>query len=356
MTEPSVAARGLPNYWGYSTLGFFAPDRRLASRPDDVVREFKEMVKALHAAGIEVVLDVVYNHTCECGIDGPMVSLRGLDNAVYYRLRRGRSAPSTRISRAAATRSTCTARRRSSSWRTACATGRPRCTSTASASTSRRRSRGRTAERSRPRRSSTSSTRTRSSRRTKLIAEPWDLGVGGYQAGNFPILWAEWNGRYRDAVRRFWRGDRKVVPDLATRIMGSSDLYEDDGRHPPSSINFITAHDGFTLRDLVVLRAQAQRGERREQPRRDRRQPVVQRRRRGGDLRPEGQRRPRTARARHARDAAALAGGPHAAHGRRGRPHAAREQQRLLPGQRDVVDGLGAVAQRPTGCSRSCAG
>jgi isoamylase len=250
MTEVAVARRGLTNYWGYSTLGYFAPDRRLAARPDDAVREFKEMVKALHAAGIEVVMDVVYNHTCEGGADGPMVSLRGLDNAVYYRLRRGDLAkyedftgcgntlnlhsPETLKLVADSLRYWAT-EMHVDGFRFDLAPTLARADGGVFSSSS-----FFDVVHQDPVLS-----------RTKLIAEPWDLGAGGYQAGNFPILWAEWNGRYRDVVRRFWRGDRRAVSELATRIAGSSDLYEDDGRKPHASINFVTAHDGFTLHDLV---------------------------------------------------------------------------------------------------------
>jgi glycogen operon protein len=250
MTERAVAGRKLTNYWGYSTLGYFAPDRRLASRPDDVIREFKEMVKALHAAGIEVVMDVVYNHTCEEGVDGPTISLRGFDNAVYYRLRRGDFAkyedftgcgntlnlhsPETLKLVADSLRYWAT-EMHVDGFRFDLAPTLARADGGVFSSSS-----FFDVVHQDPVLS-----------RTKLIAEPWDLGVGGYQAGNFPILWAEWNGRYRDIVRRFWLGDKRAVAELATRIAGSSDLYEDDGRKPHASINFVTAHDGFTLRDLV---------------------------------------------------------------------------------------------------------
>jgi glycogen operon protein len=250
MTELAVAARGLTNYWGYSTLGYFAPDRRLASRPDDVVREFKEMVKALHAAGIEVVMDVVYNHTCEGGIDGPTVSFRGLDNAVYYRLRRGDFAKYEDFTGCGNTlnlHSAETVKLVADSLRYWASEMHVDGFRFDLAPTLARADGGLFSSSSffdvvhqDPVLS-----------RVKLIAEPWDLGAGGYQAGNFPILWAEWNGRYRDIVRRFWLGDRRAVAELATRIAGSSDLYEDDGRKPHASINFVTAHDGFTLRDLV---------------------------------------------------------------------------------------------------------
>ena len=250
LTEPSVSQRGLTNYWGYSTLGFFAPDRRLAARPDDAIREFKEMVKALHAAGIEVVMDVVYNHTCEGGFDGPTVSLRGLDNAVYYRLRHGDFSKyedftgcgnTLNLHSPDAVKLVADSLRywvtemHVDGFRFDLAPALTRANGGVFSSSS----------------FFDVIHQDPVLSRTKLIAEPWDLGAGGYQAGNFPILWAEWNGRYRDVVRRFWLGDRRAVAELATRIAGSSDLYEDDGRKPHASINFVTAHDGFTLRDLV---------------------------------------------------------------------------------------------------------
>jgi isoamylase len=244
--------RGLTNYWGYNTLGYFAPDLRYAAAdsPLDSVREFKMMVRALHAAGIEVILDVVYNHTAEGNHLGPTLSLRGVDNASYYRL-----TPEDR---------------RFYMDFTGC---------------------GNTLNMLNPRvlqlimdslrywvldmhvdgfRFDLASALARELyevnklsaffdvihqdpvlSQVKLIAEPWDVGPGGYQVGNFPIGWAEWNGKYRDCVRRFWRGDGGQVSELATRLAGSSDLYESSGRRPYASVNFITAHDGFTLHDLV---------------------------------------------------------------------------------------------------------
>jgi glycogen operon protein len=251
LDELPLALRGKSNYWGYSTLAYFAPDRRFATRGGDPAREFKEMVKRLHAAGIEVVLDVVYNHTCEGDERGPTLSFRGIDNSVYYRLE--------------------AADRRHYVDYSGC---------------------GNTLNATHPQvlqlvtdslrywvtdmhvdgfRFDLASTLSRGSggdvdrlatffsvihqdpvlSRIKLIAEPWDLGSGGYQVGQFPILWSEWNGRYRDTVRSFWKGRRSVVADLGSRVAGSSDLFAHEGRHPQASINFITAHDGFTLRDLV---------------------------------------------------------------------------------------------------------
>ncbi|MBX3187925.1 MAG: glycogen debranching protein GlgX [Labilithrix sp.] len=250
MDEWSVAARGMKNYWGYSTLAFFAPDQRFASTPGAQVTELKTMVKALHRAGIEVVLDVVYNHTGEGDHLGPTVGLRGLDNPAYYRLSPGRRAVyedytgcgnSLNMLHPQTLKLVMDSLRY---WVTEVHVDGFRF--------------------------DLASTLARESgavdkmsaffdiihqdpvlSNVKLIAEPWDLGDGGYQVGNFPVLWTEWNGRYRDAVRRFWIGEASTIGEMGYRLTGSSDLYEDDGRHPHASINFVTAHDGFTLRDLV---------------------------------------------------------------------------------------------------------
>ena len=174
----------------------------------------------------------------------------------------------------------------------------------------------------------------------KLIAEPWDVGPGGYQVGNFPVLWSEWNGIYRDTMRDFWRGEAGVN-EFASRFTGSSDLYEDDGRHPFASINFITAHDGFTLNDLVSYNEQAQRGQPGGQPRRHRRQPLLEHGRRGADRRPGDRRRARAPAAQLPRDAVPLPGHADAARRRRDGPQPGRQQQRLVPGQRDLLVRLG---------------
>jgi glycogen operon protein len=246
-----LVERGLQNYWGYNTLGFFAPEHQYASAATapDTVREFKTMVRILHAAGLEVILDVVYNHTAEGNQMGPTLSFRGIDNASYYRL-----APDPRYYMDF----------------TGC---------------------GNTLNMTNPRvlqlimdslrywiehmhvdgfRFDLASTLARELHevdklgaffdiihqdpvisQVKLIAEPWDLGAGGYQVGNFPVLWSEWNGKYRDSMRHFWKGDGGMVSEFATRFCGSSDLYEWSSRRPHASINFITCHDGFTLEDLV---------------------------------------------------------------------------------------------------------
>ena len=252
LDDRHLVERGLTNYWGYNTLGFFAPHSQYASTGlgRDSVPEFKRMVYALHSAGLEVILDVVYNHTAEGNQLGPTLSLRGIDNAAYYRL--------------------VDADPRYYMDYTGC---------------------GNTLNMSHPRvlqlimdslrywviemhvdgfRFDLASALARELlevdklgaffdiihqdpvlSQVKLIAEPWDLGAGGYQVGNFPFGWMEWNGKYRDAVRRFWRGDEGSASEFATRLSGSSDLYEQSGRRPYASVNFVTSHDGFTMRDLV---------------------------------------------------------------------------------------------------------
>ncbi|GKS56963.1 glycogen operon protein GlgX homolog [Nitrospira sp.] len=250
--DKHLADRNLTNYWGYNTIGFFSPDIRYAVSPvrGRHVREFKTMVKTLHSAGIEVILDVVYNHTAEGNHLGPTLSFRGIDNASYYRL--------------------VDHDRRYYMDYTGC---------------------GNTLNVTHPRtlqlimdslrywvtdmhvdgfRFDLASALARELHavdrlgaffdilhqdpilsQVKLIAEPWDIGEGGYQVGNFPVGWAEWNGKYRDTIRRYVKGDGGQVAELAYRLTGSSDLYSMSGRRPYASINFITAHDGFTLHDLV---------------------------------------------------------------------------------------------------------
>jgi isoamylase len=250
--EPHLLNRGLRNYWGYHSYGFFAPHREYAAaeHPEDAVREFKQMVKTLHAAGLEVILDVVYNHTAEGNQLGPMLCFKGFDNLAYYRT----------------------------------VEGSPRYYMDYTGT-------GNSLNMRHPHalmlvmdslrywvqemhvdgfRFDLASTLARglyevdrlsaffdiihqdpTLSRVKLIAEPWDLGEGGYQVGNFPVRWCEWNGKYRDVVRDYWRGEPGKLGEFANRFTGSADLYEADGRRPYASINFVTAHDGFTLRDLV---------------------------------------------------------------------------------------------------------
>ncbi len=258
VSEPRVMARGKENYWGYNTLGFFAPHNGYASAGDrgEQVREFKEMVRAFHAAGLEVILDVVYNHTAEGGTDGPTLSFRGLDDRGFYH-RVDHTPPGDPYD--------------DTYWDV---TG---CGNTVDASnpfalrlildslrywTREMRVDGF--------RFDLMSALTRvghevdmgshlltaigqdpTLRHVKLIAEPWDVSTDGYRVGEFPPLWVEWNDQYRDTVRDFWRGRSAGIRTVATRLAGSSDLYADDGRSPYASVNFVTAHDGFTVRDAV---------------------------------------------------------------------------------------------------------
>ncbi len=244
--------RGLSNYWGYNSYGYFAPEHRFAASrtPAGAVREFKRMVRALHAAGLEVILDVVYNHTAEGNHLGPTLSLKGIDNASYYRLVENDPRyymDFTGCGNTLNMRSPQVLQLIMDSLRywvqemhvdgfrfdLASALARELYDVDRLASFF-------DIIHQDPVLS-----------QVKLIAEPWDLGEGGYQVGNFPVLWTEWNGKYRDTVRRFWRGDGGTVSELATRLSGSNDLYAHSGRKPYASINFVTAHDGFTLADLV---------------------------------------------------------------------------------------------------------
>jgi glycogen operon protein len=256
VSDKHLVDRGLGNYWGYNSIGFFAPDARYAAGAvaGQQVAEFKTMVRTLHAAGLEVILDVVYNHTAEGSHLGPTLCFRGIDNAAYYRL----------------------------------VAGQPRYYMDYTGC-------GNTLDMTHPRvlqllmdslrywvvemhvdgfRFDLAAALARELHdvdrlgsffdvihqdpvlsQVKLIAEPWDLGEGGYQVGNFPVLWAEWNGEYRDTVRRFWRGDEGQAGTLGYRLTGSSDLYARTGRRPYASVNYVTAHDGFTLADLVSYNA-----------------------------------------------------------------------------------------------------
>ena len=249
--DERLVSQGLAQYWGYNTLSFFAPEPRYASGgPASAVREFKTMVRALHEAGFEVLLDVVYNHTGEGNHRGPTLSLRGFDNRVYYKER-----PDNRrflvdytgtgntmdAGHPAVVRLIMDSLRY---WVTEMQVDGFRFDLT-SAITRERFDVDMQAAFFRilhqdPVLSG-----------AKLIAEPWDLGPNGYQLGAFPWQWSEWNDRYRDAVRRFWRGDRNMAGEFATRLAGSSDLYRQHGRRPTASINYVTCHDGFTAEDLV---------------------------------------------------------------------------------------------------------
>ena len=250
--EPHLQAAGRVNYWGYNTLGFFAPTARYAQgdAPGAAVREFKEMVKALHDAGIEVLLDVVYNHSCEAGALGPMLSLRGLDNRSYYALHPDdprRYVDVTGCGNTLQTRHPQALQLVLDSlryWVTQMHVDGFRFDLAAALA------RG-LYEVEQLSSFFTIIHQDPIISQVKLIAEPWDVGPGGYQVGNFPVRWAEWNGKYRDSVRRFWRGEPGQLGELGFRLTGSADLYLRSGRAPQASVNFVTCHDGFTLRDLV---------------------------------------------------------------------------------------------------------
>lgn len=247
-----LVEQGLRNYWGYNTLNFFSPDIRYSSSgtPGDQVREFKTMVKALHDAGIEVILDVVYNHTAEGNHLGPTLSLRGIDNQSYYRLVPDDPRYYTDYTGCGNSLNMLNPRALQlimdslRYWITEIHVDGFRFDLAATLARGLHEADRLSAFFDVIHQDPVIS-------QVKLIAEPWDVGPGGYQVGNFPVLWSEWNGKYRDTVRRFWRGDESQVGELAYRLAGSSDLYEHNGRRPYASINFVTAHDGFTLRDLV---------------------------------------------------------------------------------------------------------
>ncbi|MDT5026412.1 MAG: isoamylase, partial [Micromonosporaceae bacterium] len=250
--ESFLVDKGLSNYWGYSSIGYFAPHASYSSSGTrgEQVREFKQMVKALHAAGLEVIMDVVFNHTAEGNHLGPMLSFKGIDNASYYRL-----SPEdprfymdfTGTGNSLNPVNPNVLRLIMDSLRyfvLKCHVDGFRFDLAATLA-----------------RELYDVDRLSAFfdiihqdpflSQVKLIAEPWDVGPGGYQVGNFPILWTEWNGEYRDSIRDFWRGQTSAA-EFAQRFTGSADLYEDDGRQPVASINFVTAHDGFTLADLVA--------------------------------------------------------------------------------------------------------
>ncbi len=249
--EYELSERGLTNYWGYSSIGYLAPHAGYAAggTRGEQVREFKGMVKALHRAGIEVILDVVYNHTGEGGHLGPMLSFRGIDNASYYRLQ---PEDPRHYMDYTGTGNTLNPVHPSvlrlimdslRYWVIECHVDGFRFDLASALAREFYDVDRLSAFFDVIHQDPVLST-------VKLIAEPWDVGPGGYQVGNFPVLWSEWNGIYRDVVRDYWRGQADVAK-FASRFTGSSDLYQSDGRTPFASINFVTAHDGFTLRDLV---------------------------------------------------------------------------------------------------------
>jgi glycogen operon protein len=248
-----LGEKGLSNYWGYSTLNYFAPEQRYASRrtPGAVVNEFKAMVRDLHAAGIEVILDVVYNHTCEGNHLGPTLSFKGIDNAAYYWLM-----PEARYyldftgcGNSINASNPQAARLIADSLRYWAQEMRVDGFRFDLATVLGRKGKGEY-DINAPFFQMLNQDPVLS--RVKLIAEPWDVGMGGYQVGGFPAPWREWNGKYRDAIRRYWKGDENLAGEVGYRMAGSADLYQEAKRRPQASINFVTAHDGFTLHDLVT--------------------------------------------------------------------------------------------------------
>ncbi len=250
--DSTLIDKGLSNYWGYNTIGFFAPDSKYSASttPGGQVQEFKAMVRALHEAGIEVILDVVYNHTAEGNHMGPTLSFRGIDNAAYYRLVDDDkryymdytgTGNSLNVGHPHSLQLIMDSLRY---WVTEMHVDGFRFDLAATLAREFYDVDRLSAFFELVQQDPTVS-------QVKLIAEPWDIGPGGYQVGNFPPQWTEWNGKYRDTVRDFWRGEHASLGEFASRITGSADLYEHTARRPVASVNFVTAHDGFTLRDLV---------------------------------------------------------------------------------------------------------
>ena len=252
VNDSFLQEKGLSNYWGYNTIGFFAPHNAYSSSGErgEQVNEFKSMVKAYHHAGMEVILDVVYNHTAEGNHMGPTLSFKGIDNASYYRLVEGDQQhyfDTTGTGNSLLMRSPHALQLITDSlryWVTEMHVDGFRFDLAATLARQFQEVDKLSAFFDIVEQDPIIS-------RVKLIAEPWDLGSGGYQVGGFPPRWSEWNGRYRDTVRDFWRSQPSTLPEFASRLMGSSDLYQVNGRRPVASVNFITAHDGFTMNDLV---------------------------------------------------------------------------------------------------------
>ena len=252
VNDSFLQEKGLSNYWGYNTIGFFAPHNAYSSSGErgEQVNEFKSMVKAYHRAGIEVILDVVYNHTAEGNNRGPMLSFKGIDNKAYYRLvdnDQRHYFDTTGTGNSLLMRSPHVLQLITDSlryWVTEMHVDGFRFDLAATLARQFQEVDKLSAFFDIVEQDPVIS-------RVKLIAEPWDLGSGGYQVGGFPSSWSEWNGRYRDCVRDFWRSQPSTLPEFASRLMGSSDLYQMNGRRPVASVNFITAHDGFTMNDLV---------------------------------------------------------------------------------------------------------
>ena len=352
VADKHLVDQGLTNYWGYNSIGFFAPDACYASTDilGQQVAEFKTMVKTLHREGIEVILDVVYNHTGEGNHLGPTLCFRGIDNAAYYRLmadNRRYYMDYTGCGNTLNMTHPCTLQLIMDSLRYWVLEMHVDGFRFDLASTLARELH----EVDRLGAFFDIIHQDPVLSQVKLIAEPWDLGEGGYQVGNFPILWAEWNAAYRDTVRRFWKGDGNQVGGLAFRLTGSSDLYEWGGRRPHASINYVTAHDGFTLHDLVSYNEKhnAANGEGNQDG--SQREPELELRRgrthrRSGHSGPPG-----PAAAQRPGHVVPVAGRADVARRRRTRADPAGQQQRLLPGQRAVLGGLeaGSATARASG-------
>jgi isoamylase len=339
--DTSLQAKGLTNYWGYNTIGFLAPHNGYArGRRGEQVTEFKAMVKALHAADIEVILDVVYNHTAEGNEFGPTLCFRGIDNAAYYRLvddAKEHYYDTTGTGNSLLMRHPHVLQLIMDSlryWVTEMHVDGFRFDLAATLARQFHEVDKLSAFFDLIQQDPVIS-------QVKLIAEPWDVGDGGYQVGNFPPLWTEWNGKYRDTVRDFWRGEPRTLGEFASRLTGSSDLYEHSGRKPIASINFVTAHDGFTLRDLVSYNDK--RNEANGEDGND-----GESHNRSWNCGEEG---PSDEPRRHRPAPAPAAQLPHHAPAqpgraddrarRRDRPHPAGQQQRVLPGQRARLGRLG---------------
>ena len=341
-----LVERGLRNYWGYNSIAFLAPHNGYTSSAAlGQVQEFKTMVKALHAAGIEVILDVVYNHTAEGNHLGPTLSIRGIDNLAYYRTMEDDpryyldftgTGNSMNMRHPHVLQLIMDSLRY---WVTEMHVDGFRFDL---ASTLAR-------ELYEVDRLSAFFDLVQQDpivSQVKLIAEPWDIGEGGYQVGNFPPQWSEWNGRYRDTIRDFWRGEPSTLAEFGYRFTGSSDLYEADTRRPTASINFVTAHDGFPLHDLVSYNdkhneANGEDGNDGESHNRSWNHGVE-----GPTDDPDDRGAASPPTPQPDDDAAALPGRADAARRRRARPHPRRQQQRLLPGQRDLLVRLGARRHR----------
>ena len=348
--DSTLVEKGLSNYWGYNTIGFLAPDSKYASSttPGGQVQEFKTMVRALHEEDIEVILDVVYNHTAEGNHLGPTLSMRGVDNAAYYRLVDDDqqyymdytgTGNSLNVGHPHTLQLIMDSLRY---WVTEMHVDGFRF--------------------------DLASTLAREFydvdrlsaffelvqqdpvvSQVKLIAEPWDVGPGGYQVGNFPPQWTEWNGKFRDTVRDYWRGEAATLGEFASRLTGSADLYESTARRPVASINFVTAHDGFTLRDLVSYNEKHNEANGEDNNDGESNNQIMELRRRRSDRRSRDQRAARAPAAQLPGDDATVAGGSDDLARRRARPHAERQQQRLLPRQRDHLGALGQSGHRPAG-------